>query len=200
MDELIKRYLAGEEIEEEIILGHMPLARAVARRIARQHPHLKDDLIAEALLCLVKVVRRIREKLEDPEKAGVFIGANIRWGLVNYIHKHGHTIRMPRTEIDRQIEENGEISPPVVSSNYEEAIEEDPLRNISQQELINKLKLTDYEIHILYLRYNNYTNEEIGKLVERHESTVLRHIRNIVSRYKDLQRSRPEWRSESSFS
>lgn len=191
MQTLVVRYLNGEDVKDQIIERHIPLARAIGHRYSKIRPESRDDLIAHALLALTQAVVWAKTRLKD-EKITYYILCTIKSFLREFL-RCDQPIRLSYWEVRRQLKENGSVEVPIVKSankSWSEGTFEDYEKTSSDEstaeykERIKKLRLSPLESKILSLRLEGYTLVEIAARLKKSKDTIQRSILSIQEKYR----------------
>ncbi|SKC42343.1 sigma-70 family RNA polymerase sigma factor [Plantibacter cousiniae (nom. nud.)] len=86
--------LLGRQEAEALVLEHLPLAEAIARRYFRRDPARDEDLVQVAYIGLVKAARRFDADRGGPFAA--FASPTISGEIKRHLRDHGWFVRPPR--------------------------------------------------------------------------------------------------------
>lgn len=88
----------------DLITNHIPLVRSIANRL--DNPSLKDDLVGEGMVALVKCAEKF-----DPD-CGITLGAyakhRIRGAMIHYLRKNSGDATEPLGDYERTIGNDGQ--------------------------------------------------------------------------------------------
>lgn len=178
-----------------IIKGHIRLASQIAGRYMWRHPHKTEDIVAAAMLGLVKAVEWAPTRLED---------TNITPYIVSTIHRHisdfletDHLIKIPRDAYKKRLQANKYI-PIIFDIDPKEDDEEnreydtvgsfdppvyDTDKPIEFEDLCSSLELTHEERRIIDLRVKGYTQQEVGEIIGKKRQWIGFVLEKLQERY-----------------
>lgn len=170
---------------KRMIEGYMPLVHSRVNVYLQLFPnifYLRDDMISEGYLSLVRAVSYIAEsdvpKKDNPTS---YILTTIIKGIGNYIQSEG-TVKIPK-----HIEDKASVLPPVFN-NLNENISNEKHKNLIEiRDILEHACQSDLDREIVRLREARYTDHEIAIQLDLPIPTIYMHRHEIYDRYKRLQ-------------
>ena len=167
-------WLLGQAHQGLLVEQYISYAKERGYWWANQYPYLYDDILATALLALVKGLTTIPE----PEHVKGFISKCVDNEILSLLRK---VAKIPNMRIVSEDDDEDRYRP----RQYP------PWRKMQADEVIELLQLNDYEMQILVLRNHGYTLEEIGQHLGRVKSSISEILSNIKGRYRLLRHQHP---------
>ena len=156
------------DAQREIIHGNMRRVIVVVTNFARKFPKYRDDLLGEALARLVRAVRSLPAKVENPDPSGYLLCA-IKGAcsdcmrasrLVGGDTRNGKSF-MRSIDIDEIIPRRRDTERILKSLNL--ITDDRHTQHATVADLLSKF--SESERRMIQLRMEDYTDEEIGALV-----------------------------------
>lgn len=177
---LVEKLKQGEDVNHELILGHLGLAMSIASRfIFFNRGRKKEDIVGQTLYLLVDGVERFREVGRD-EHIDWYLQTHISRGVQRYLNRD-HTVKPPISQWvgDLHKEEGREGIERIFGVlSYEHMMEIDDEENYTVKgtpyhedqrdlgkELIESGWFTTRECEILRQRIEGKNDEEIGRSI-----------------------------------
>lgn len=170
---LISKLKAGDKsVINELVNGHIRLAISIVSKYSRNRPNYKDEFISLAMCSLVTECHNIANGVtEIDDNLTGYLTSRIHSVCANY---NGSSLR-------RSLYTND-----LVRVNVGEATIESELSYSDLKELIQLACRTPRDRHIVELRRQQYTYEEIGEKLNLNTSWICKLLREIESRFDKL--------------
>ena len=158
----------------QLVIKYIKFCDLLANRLARKHPHNKDEVKSEAYIGLIKACNTMLElKIEESRHKG-FIATFVRKYVTEFIPQD-RTIC-----ITRGIRRHNQNLPKIESLISDVAYQQKP--NII--ELIVNGKLNKSEFFIICKSIMGYKNYEIAVMLKTSKSTITREKQNAINKLK----------------
>lgn len=184
-DEIVILISNLPESKDELILGHMRLAKYLVKKISRRwHNANRNDLLGAAILALVDYVNR----LATGEK--LMVDGNISRLLARVMINAMQTelcnstlIRIPARTLFRRVSQNQ-----TARINCRELLDNQytintDIEEIDQLEEVRSILKNDLEHEVFDLRYQGLSDTEIGDVLGMNPRSVFRIREDIGKRY-----------------
>lgn len=179
---LVQRLRGGDDTVVEIIAaGHYRLAFHIVGQFAVTNKHIADDILGEAFLKLIELIRKARDKLKD-DGITLWLGSHLRRHLFTYVREQGGVITISARRCKKK--------PNVLATSYEDCVviygrgdslvdaewnklgieTEDTTYDIT--DAIKEIKLDETDRKILNLKIEGFNDREIAEKLGKSNSYV----------------------------
>lgn len=174
------------EERDMAIVDYMEYAKSRARWWASKHPYLREDIMATAMLALVKAFDQ-----RVPQTPKAFVSAAVNNAVKDLLTRNS-IIYVPWDEIKRRKEAKESLAT-LPSAHCDGECRDTPDNHspptwmeMQADDVASLLELTDREHRILELKIDGYTNAEIGLEFDITEGSVRHALGKIQGRYLTL--------------
>jgi len=177
---------------DELIESYLPYVKERARYWGYRYPFLRDDILSVAMLVLVEIC----DKKTDFNKAYLSLRIESR---INDLLAESNLIRIPRSERQKRKAENKGLDdlPKAVLLGDDSFYDMRPCSEpptwlmLHIQDVGIILELTEREQHIIKLKVEGHTNEEIGEVFGITEVAIRKILKKLQGRYLVATRKYP---------
>lgn len=186
-EELVSKYKAGDtELRETIVLSNIRLVLALASRFTSRFPSREDDFVSAALYHLIVAVDKFPSVATD-DNIAAYINSTVTHELRRCAADN--LINIPRTSLFRKIKKGEALDNACIllSSELGHSTQDDALSLVDEEDLIRTL-FERKDRHILRLRMQGHTNEEIGNMLNLSTAFISARTRFIQETLKNVLR------------
>ena len=178
-----------QESRDKIIESHMPLALNIASKYIYKRPNKADEIQAEAVAALCKLVTQAKEKMYDTDITK-YLRCNIHGAIATYL-RYDNLFALPAGEKCRvyslapKIEKGKEDPDNIAYTNETESSALPPSTDDHLLDIFESLEcLTHIEKKIILLRVEGYNDPEIAEQLGYTKNRIGQYRKDIGNKLK----------------